>query len=274
MFLYSQDISLIKMITRSLEKAKEAYKNKDKQASILAHDKKTDSNEEHRSGGAYLKSAVYGGLDGIITTFAVVAGVAGASLSVGIVLILGFANLFADGLSMAIGDYLSTKSEREYQLAERKREQWETENYPDGEKKELVELYTDKGISEGDAKKIVAIMSKHKKAWIDIMMVEELGIMESTESPLKNSIVTFVSFCIFGFIPLLAFILTSLIPFISSIQFQVATFLTCLTLFILGALKTRFTGRNWFISGIEMLLVGGIAAGAAYGIGVLLGGLA
>ena len=78
---------------------------------------------------------MYGGLDGIITTFAVVAGVAGASLSSGVVLILGFANLIADGLSMAIGDYLSTKAENEYNKAERAREKWEVENYPEGEKK-------------------------------------------------------------------------------------------------------------------------------------------
>lgn len=262
------------MFTRSLEKARDAYSRKDKKASIAAHNKQKNAKEVHRTNGDYLKSAVYGGLDGIITTFAVVAGVAGASLSIGIVLILGFANLFADGISMAIGDYLSTKSQREYQSAERKREEWESENYPDGEKRELVELYTDKGILREDAKKIVNIICKHKKAWVDIMMVEELGILESKESPLKNAIVTFFSFCIFGFIPLLAFVVTGMIPFIQGMLFQVATVLTCITLFALGSLKTRFTGRNWIVSGLEMLFVGGIAASAAYGIGALLGGLA
>lgn len=261
------------MLTRSLDKAREAYKNKDKKASVIAHTKKS-SPESHKKGGEYIKSAIYGGLDGIITTFAVVAGVAGASLSMGVVIILGFANLFADGLSMAIGDYLSTKAEREYQSAERKREQWEAENYPDGEKRELIEIYIDKGIPLNDSKKIVNIISKHKKAWVDLMMIEELGIIESNQSPIKNSLVTFGSFCIFGFIPLLTFILTSLIPSIKGMQFQIATILAGLTLFILGALKTRFTGRNWFISGIEMFLVGGIAASAAYVIGLLLGGLA
>jgi len=262
------------MLTRSLDKAREAYNNKDNKASILAHNKQKSSEESHKKGGEYLKSAVYEGLDGTITTFAVVAGVAGASLSIGIVLILGFANLFADGISIAIGDFLSTKSEREYQTAERKREQWEADNYPQGEKRELVELYTDKGITKTDAKKIVDIISKYKKAWIDIMMVEELGILQSNGSPLKNALVTFASFCIFGFIPLLTFVLSNTIPFIQAIQFQFATFLTCLTLFVLGALKTRFTGRNWIVSGLEMFIVGGIAAGSAYGIGVLLGGLA
>jgi vacuolar iron transporter family protein len=109
---------------------------------------------------------------------------------------------------------------------------------------------------------------------VDIMMVEELGILESDESPLKNAIVTFVSFCVFGFIPLAAFVLSSMFPFLKGGLFLAASILTGLTLFTLGALKTRFTGRSWLISGIEMLLVGGIAASAAYFIGVLLGGLA
>lgn len=261
------------MLTRSLDKAREAYKAGDKKASIAAHNGQIAAREEHKKGGEYLKSAIYGGLDGIITTFAVVAGVAGASLSSGVVLILGFANLFADGLSMAIGDYLSTKSEQEYHKAERKREQWEADNYPEGEKLELVELYSQKGIPAADAKKMVDIVSKHKKAWIDIMMVEELGILESDESPLKNALVTFASFCLFGFIPLAAFVLSSLLP-LGEKLFLAASVLTGLTLFTLGALKTRFTGRSWFISGIEMLIVGGIAASAAYGIGALLGGLA
>lgn len=260
------------MITRSLEKAKEAYSQKNKKASIKAHDSRCL--ECHKSGGEYLKSAVYGGLDGIITTFAVVAGVAGASLSVGIILILGFANLLGDGISMAIGDYLSTKSEKEYHSSERKREEWETNNYLEGEKKELMELYEEKGVSKSDAKTIVNILSKYKKAFVDVMMIEELGIIKNEGSPLKNSLVTFVSFCIFGFIPLLTFVLTSLIPSLRSIQFQMATILTGLTLFILGSLKTKFTGKNWIISGLEMLLVGGLAAGAAYCIGFLLGGFA
>lgn len=259
------------MLTRSLEKAKEAYKKKDVKAAIAAH---SQAAEEHKTEGQYLKSAVYGGLDGTITTFAVVAGVAGASLSAGVVLILGFANLIADGLSMAIGDYLSTKSEREYQKAEREREAWEVDNYPDGEKKEMTEIYTDKGLSKKDASTITSIISKNKKAWVDIMMVEELGIVESRESPLKNSIVTFISFAFFGFIPLITYILAKFIPFLARNEFVAASILTGFTLFLLGAAKVKVTGKNWLKSGLEMLIVGGIAAAAAYGIGKALAGLA
>jgi len=257
------------MITRNLDKAREAYKKKDLEEMRRAHD--VNAAEPHKQEqGQYIKSMIYGGLDGIVTTFAVVAGVAGASLSAGIVLILGFANLIADGLSMAIGDFLSTKAENEYNQAERAREQWEVDYHPEGEKKELVELYMEKGISEEEARQIVDIISKHKKAWVDIMMVEELGIIESDESPLKNALVTFVSFALFGFLPLLAYVLAYYIPALRVHTFFTASVLTGLTLFALGAMKVRITERNWLYAGMEMLIVGGIAAAAAYGVGVAL----
>jgi VIT1/CCC1 family predicted Fe2+/Mn2+ transporter len=216
---------------------------------------------------------IYGGLDGIITTFAVVAGVAGAALTGGIVLILGFANLIADGMSMAIGDYLSTKAEREYNEKERERETWEVEHYPEGEKLEMIELYMAKGMSEEDARSMTDILARNKKAWIDVMMVEELGIVQEDESPVKNALVTFFSFFIFGFIPLAAYVASSFIPGIKSISFLLACIMTGITLFILGALKVRVTGRNWLASGLEMLVVGGLAAASAYLIGHLLSGL-
>ena len=260
------------MLSRNLEKAREAYKKKNVDEMRRAHD--VNAAEPHKQEqGQYIKSMIYGGLDGIVTTFAVVAGVAGASLSAGIVLILGFANLIADGLSMAIGDFLSTKAENEYNQAERAREQWEVDYHPEGEKKEMVELYMEKGINEEEARQIVDIISKHKKAWVDIMMVEELGIIESDESPLKNALVTFISFALFGFLPLLAYVLAYYIPVLRIHTFFIASVLTGLTLFTLGAMKVRITERNWLTAGMEMLIVGGVAAAAAYGVGVALSSL-
>lgn len=263
------------MITRNLEKAKLAWKKKDIEASRLAHmAANSPGYEHHKTQGQYIKSMVYGGLDGIITTFAVVAGVAGAKLEVMIVLILGFANLIADGLSMAVGDYLSTKAEMEFAQMERLREAWEVDNFPEGEKKEMVELYMDKGIAEEDATSMVAVLSKYREAFIDVMMVEELGILQETESPLKNALVTFFSFGIFGVVPLIIFVVTRWLPGLLVDSFLIATVLTAATLFILGAVKARFTGMNWIKAGAEMLLVGGMAAAAAYGIGAALGNLA
>lgn len=262
------------MLSRNLDKARAAYKQHNLQASRQAHNIE-NSQEKHKiEQGQYLKSLVYGGLDGIITTFAVVAGVAGASLSFGVVLILGFANLIADGLSMAIGDYLSTKAEKEFNKAERKREEWEVANYPEGEKQELIELYEEKGIENTDATQMVNIIAKYKKAWIDIMMVEELGILPSKESPLKNALVTFVSFSVFGFLPLLTYVVARFWSGLSQFTFIIACFLTGITLFVLGALKTRFIDRAWWSAGFEMLIVGGLAASVAYFIGDLLAWLA
>jgi len=257
--------------SRDLDQARAAYRKLDAEASKAAH----QSREAHQSAqGQYLKSAVYGGLDGIVTTFAVVAGAAGASLSAGVVLILGFANLFADGLSMAIGDYLSTKSEQEYQHAERRREAWEIENYPEGEKREMVELYMAKGLPEPEAQTIVEIYARHPQTWLDVMMIEELGMTGDDQSPLSNAVVTFLSFAVFGFVPLLAYVIVHLLPQLPINRFAMASVSTAATLFVLGAAKTRVTGRHWARSGGEMLLVGGIAAAAAYVIGVVLGGLA
>lgn len=263
------------MFTRNLDKAKEAYKSNNTQASIAAHNKPHyNASEKHSIAGQYIKNVIYGGLDGIITTFAVVAGVAGAALSPAIVLIMGFANLIADGLSMSIGDYLSTKAENEFQQAERRRETWEVENYPEGEKLELIELYTAKGLSEEDARNVTEIISKNKETWVDIMMVEELGIIQEEESPVKSALITFSSFVIFGFIPVLTYVLSRLIPSMKIDTFTLSSVLTGLTLFTLGALKVKVTGKNWFISGLEMLIVGGLTASAAYGVGILLGNIA
>jgi VIT1/CCC1 family predicted Fe2+/Mn2+ transporter len=223
--------------------------------------------------GSYLKSAVYGGLDGVITTFAVVAGVAGASLSAGIVLIMGFANLIADGISMAIGDYLSTKSEREYDIEERRKTEWAIENRPGVERTSMKDLYTKKGFSDEDTNKMLDIMEKNKAFYTDTVMMEEHGIVEFDGSPFKNAIVTFSSFVFFGFVPLLVYVV-SLVTHMNTDVFLISIVLTGLTLFILGVLKAKFTSKNFFTSGMEMLIIGGIAAGAAYLIGYWLSALA
>lgn len=116
------------------------------------------------------------------------AGIAGARLNIGLVLIMGFANLFADGISMGMGDFLSSRAEAQFEKAERKREEWECDNYLEGEKREMIELYQKKGLDDEDAKALVDIISKNKKIFVDFMMVEELGIIPSNEgeSPAKN----------------------------------------------------------------------------------------
>lgn len=226
-------------------------------------------NEKHNNSGAYIKSGVYGGLDGIITTYSVVMGVAGANLSTIVVLALGIANLVGDGICMALGDYISTKSEIQFQQKERMREEWEVENNPDEEKQEMIELYEQKGISKEDATSAVEIISKNKKAWVDIMMVEELGLLPTDENPIKNALVTFIAFLSFGLVPLIPFIVIQIASIESGNElFYISTGLAAIFLFILGFTKSLFTYSKWWKSGLETLIIGIIAAGSSYLIGL------
>ncbi len=230
--------------------------------------------ESRTNQGSLVKSFVYGGLDGIVTTFAVVAGVAGADLATSVIIVLGVANLIADGISMAFGDYLGTKAENDYINVKREGELWKARNDAAQEKKDMVELYIEKGIPAAEAKTVVDIVSQHEKSWVDIMMVEKLGLIESTESPVKNALVTFVSFVLFGSIPVLIYAVAKFIPFVATHTFLTACILTGVTLFILGTLKIWFTKQSWYRAGTEMLVLGGLAATAAYLVGVWLGRLA
>lgn len=260
------------MLSKKLDAYRLASMKKKSIHSKHVHDH--HSTIEHNVTGAFLRSAVYGGLDGIITTFAVVSGVAGAKLSAGIILIMGFANLIADGISMAVGDYLSSKAEKEYQEQERKREDWEITHYLAGEKKEMIDIYVKKGYSKEHATQIIELLASNKEAFTDQMMQDELGIQKNEENPIKNSLVTFGSFLLFGFIPLFAFVGAAVFGWFAKYAMTISIILTALTMFTLGAVKVKVTGKNWFKSGFEMLLVGGATALAAYGVGVLLGGMA
>lgn len=255
--------------------AKKAYRSKDSELSKLAHDLASADEQHMKDAGQYIKAAVFGGLDGIITTFAVVASVTGANLSTGVVIIMGFANLLADGLSMGMGEYLSALSERQYSIAERQREEWEFDNHPDGEVKEMVDLYEEAGIEKQDAEQIIRLMSKYKEFFIDHMMVQELGIMppDEDDSPLKNGLVMFGAFVVFGLVPLLSYLAFSTVDFggnDSDILFGIACALTACALFTLGAIKSKFSTQTWYFSGFTVLLNGGLAAGAAFLIGYLL----
>lgn len=136
----------------------------------------------HKTEGGLLKPIIFGGLDGILTSFAIVSGSAGGNLSRSVILILGFSNIFADALSMGVGEFLSSKAESEWILSERKREVWEMDNYPEGEIQEMIDIYTRRGMDRGDATKVIEIMSKYKDFFVDIMMAEELALQVPEEN--------------------------------------------------------------------------------------------
>ncbi|MFP4402398.1 MAG: VIT1/CCC1 transporter family protein [Candidatus Nanoarchaeia archaeon] len=224
--------------------------------------------------GYYIKSIVYGGIDGIITTFAVVTGAAGAGLSAGVIIILGFANLIADGISMAVGDYLSTKSENEFTAQQKDKHEQKLKDYPEQEKKRTISLFINKGFSKEDSQKLAQTFSHNPKAWLDFKLKEELEMNEDESSPLKNAFATFFSFLFFGFMPLFIYVI-SLITFIEdTTKLIISIILTGITMFLLGTLKSLFSTKHWFRSGLEILILGGVAASVAYGVGVLLRGLA
>ncbi len=262
--------------SKRLEEARKAFEHGDAQASARAHTREaiTEASEEHGGAGSqYLGEMVYGGLDGIITTFAVVSGVAGAQLGTPVILILGLANLLADGFSMATGAYLSTKSEHEYYRKEWEREAWEVEHFPDGERAELQEIYLKQGYTEEEARQLVEIQSREPKRWVKAMMLDELGMMEDDGNPLINGLVTFISFAIAGAVPLLIYLLGLAFPISSEAAFPISIALSGLALFGLGAAKVMVTKLNPIRSGFEMLIVGGLAAGVAYAVGALLKGI-
>eukprot|EP01116_Phalansterium_solitarium_P014065 TRINITY_DN3158_c0_g1_i2.p1 TRINITY_DN3158_c0_g1~~TRINITY_DN3158_c0_g1_i2.p1 ORF type:complete len:197 (-),score=28.27 TRINITY_DN3158_c0_g1_i2:8-598(-) len=126
--------------------------------------------------GEYIKSALYGGFDGVVSVFVSIAATSGTTSSVSVALILGLAKLFAGGLSMGVGDWLATDAEVDLARRERAREEWECDNFLQGEIEEMVHLYIKKGIDEKSARRLVEIMSRNRQGFVDIMMSEELGI--------------------------------------------------------------------------------------------------
>ena len=259
-----------------LEKSRAAYESKDLEATKKAHEIKAikKASELHKKSGSYVGDVVFGAIDGSITTFAVVSGVAGAALSTNIVIILGIANLLADGFSMAVGNYLSSKSNIEFAQKERKREEWEVEHYPKGEIEEVREIFRAKGFEGKKLEDAVKTITSNKKLWVDTMMAEELNIIEENISPKKRGLVTFVSFALVGSIPLMPYLVSFFSEAVRGIVFQLSIILTFIAFFLVGSAKIYVTGKNWLKSGMETLLVGGAAAIIAYIIGYLLRGLA
>lgn len=263
-------------ISKRLEEARKAYRKGDMQASARAHSTAAIIQAEEQHGGTgsqYLGEMVYGGLDGIITTFAVVSGVAGAQLGTSVILIMGLANLLADGFSMATGAYLSAKSEQEYYRKEWERENWEVEHFPEGEREEMHEVYRQRGYTDDEARQLVDIQSRDRERWVRAMMVDELGMLEEKGNPLVNGLVTLAAFVIAGSVPMLIYLLGLVVAIPAQAAFPISIFLSGLALFGLGAAKVLVTRLNPLRSGMEMLVVGGLAAVVAYVVGALLKGI-
>jgi VIT1/CCC1 family predicted Fe2+/Mn2+ transporter len=223
---------------------------------------------------SYLRDFVYGAIDGAVTTLAVVSGVAGAQLSTGIVVILGMANLIADGFSMAASNYLGTRAEEQLRERARQIEADEIERYPEGEREEIRQIAHSKGFTGPDLERAVEIITSDHKRWIETMLTDELGLSLNGPSPVRAAASTLVAFVVVGSIPLLPFIVQFIFPGAIGNPFRWCTVLTAAAFFAVGAAKSRFVDQRWYWAGLETLVVGGAAAALAYLIGIMLGGLA
>lgn len=209
----------------------------------------------------YMRDFVYGAIDGTVTTFAVVAGVKGAELPHTIILILGLSNIVADGFSMAAGNYLGSKVDNDQKALLLRYESDQINHNPEGEKEEVRQIFREKGF-EGDLlRKAVDVVVSDRGQWLKMMMSEEYGIDARSKSPVKAALVTFGAFILFGSIPLLPFMTISDDPFFYSCFGAAGSF------FILGALKSKWSLKNKFMSGLETLVIGSIAASVAFFIG-------
>lgn len=214
-------------------------------------------------GRGVLRDVVYGGIDGSVTTFAIVAGVAGAGLSPFVIVALGLANVLADGFSMAAGNYSGTKAELDDIRRIRAVEERHIAMYPDGEREEVREILAQKGLTGDILIEATAEITSSTENWINLMIEGEYGLGSVDPHPMKAALATFFAFLVAGMIPLL--------PFLASVQnaFAMSAWMTMGVFFAIGALKSRWSLAPWWRSGIETLLIGGLAALIAFLVGSL-----
>jgi VIT1/CCC1 family predicted Fe2+/Mn2+ transporter len=207
---------------------------------------------------------VLGGIDGCVTTFAVVAGAVGGGLSTGVVVILGFANLLADGFSMGVSNYLGTKSELQEIDEIRRKERLHIEKVPHGEREEIRQIFASKGFTGEVLDKIVEVITSNHELWVETMLREEHGFGAGTRKPLAAGVATFLAFLVVGLIPLCPFLVTGLT---ASQRFLLSAVITAIAFASIGVAKGIVVKHSIFRSGLETLIVGSIAAALAYLVG-------
>jgi VIT1/CCC1 family predicted Fe2+/Mn2+ transporter len=232
----------------------------------MEHDHSPDAIRRRLAGSPkqnYLRDFVYGGIDGAVTTFAVVAGVVGAGLSTQTVLILGAANLLADGFSMAASNYSGTKTERDDQDRLRAVEERHIDTVPEGETEEVRQIYQAKGFQGSRLASVVEVITADRQRWVETMLREEYGLPGTVRSPIKAAASTFLAFLICGFVPLL--------PFIANLPAPVhlSTVSTAAVFFAIGSVKSLWSLMPWWRSGLETLIIGIAAAGLSFAVGMI-----
>jgi VIT1/CCC1 family predicted Fe2+/Mn2+ transporter len=228
---------------------------------------------EAATGQSYLRDVIYGAVDGAVTTFAIAAGAIGAGLSSSVVLVLGIANLLADGLSMAASNYLGIRADEERRLRILREEEAQLDGYPDGEREEIRQIYARKGFSGEDLERVVEVITADRERWLDTMLREEYDLPLVGRSARRAALATFVAFLVLGTIPLLPFGVNIASDSLVPAPFALSAVLTGLAFFLVGAAKGRVVAQPWLRGGIETLAIGGAAAIVAFAIGLALQGL-
>lgn len=220
----------------------------------------------------YLGEFVYGGIDGAVTTFAIIAASVGAGLDNKIIIILGFANLLADGFAMSIGAYLSSKSVKDNYNKHKAKEYWEVENIPEKEREEVREIYQNKGFEGELLEQVVDTITADKDRWVDVMMKDELLMSEQTKSPFMVGFITYLSFILIGLIPLFIYICDFFWKFTGNL-FVWTSLLTSVAFVFIGFLKSYVTQTSKKKGITETLILGILAATVSFFAGAILEGI-
>ena len=236
---------------------------------VLEHEHTREAIAKRLASGArqnYLRDFVYGGIDGAVTTFAVVAGTMGASLSSQIVLILGAANLLADGFSMAASNFLGTRAEADDHHRLEQIENRHIRIDPDGEREEVRQIYAGKGFKGEELERAVELITADRERWVQTMLTEEYGLPQKVRSEWVAALSTFSAFAVCGLVPLTPFL------FGSVYAFSMSAVMTGIVFFLIGSIKARWSTTPWWRSGFATFIVGGFAAVLAFFAGVILKG--
>jgi len=232
-----------------------------------ASGRRAEMHHRHRDvNGGWLRPSVFGAMDGLVSNFALIAGVAGGAASTQVILLAGIAGLAAGAFSMAGGEYVSVASQRELALAEIAVERRELERHPEAELEELAKLYEERGVDPAVAAEVARQISADPERALEVHTEAELGVtLHDLPSPRIAALSSFLSFAVGALLPLLPYLLgvTSLVT---------SAVVSCVALFGAGALVSRVTARSWWYSGLRQLFVGAVAAGLTFALGTFLGG--
>ncbi len=225
-----------------------------------------EAHHQHRDvTGGPLRPTVFGAMDGLVSNFALISGVAGSSATPGTVALAGLAGLVAGAFSMAVGEYTSVASQSELAKAELDVERLELRRNPEAELDELAAMYVQRGLDPDLARQVAEQLSADPEQAFRVHAREELGVdPDDLPSPWTAAIASFLSFTVGAFVPLLPYLLGTTSLLISLV-------LSVLGLFGVGAVTARFTNRGWLYSGLRQLVLGGLAAAVTYAVGRAVG---